>query len=91
MSALTPPAASAEFMARYDRFDARAMWQNVNMTPDFPTAASLMAGMWQEATGTGWGWSCRGVERAALTRQACFATCSTTCPAASGVPFVSTS
>jgi UDP-N-acetylmuramyl pentapeptide phosphotransferase/UDP-N-acetylglucosamine-1-phosphate transferase len=47
-----PPAASAEFMARYDRFDARAMWQNVNMTPDFPTAASLMAGMWQQATGT---------------------------------------
>ncbi|TMK51113.1 MAG: DUF4012 domain-containing protein, partial [Actinobacteria bacterium] len=47
-----PPAASAEFMARYDRFDARAMWQNVNMTPDFPTAAALMAGMWQQATGT---------------------------------------
>jgi hypothetical protein len=48
----SPPAASAEFMARYDRFDARAMWQNVTMTPDFPTAASLMAGMWQQATGT---------------------------------------
>ncbi|MGH2812806.1 MAG: DUF4012 domain-containing protein, partial [Actinomycetota bacterium] len=46
-----PPVATEEFVARYGRFRARSMWQNVNMTPDFPTAARLMAEMWQRGTG----------------------------------------
>lgn len=46
-----PAAAPPEFAARYERFAARSMWQNVNMTPDFPTAAGVMAAMWRGATG----------------------------------------
>jgi hypothetical protein len=46
-----PPDAPAEYTARYGRFQPLRFWQNVNMTPDFPTAAALMAGMWQRATG----------------------------------------
>ena len=46
-----PPAASADFIERYERFDSRRTWQNVNMTPDFPTAARMMAQMWTGSTG----------------------------------------
>jgi hypothetical protein len=46
-----PPEAPADYLARYGRFEPLLFWQNVNMTPDFPTAAGLMAGMWQGATG----------------------------------------
>ncbi|MGH2772813.1 MAG: DUF4012 domain-containing protein, partial [Actinomycetota bacterium] len=34
-------------------FAARSIWQNVNMTPDFPTSAGLIAQMWQARTGQG--------------------------------------
>lgn len=47
-----PVPASPQFMARYDRFNSRSMWLNVNMSPDFPTTAKLIAEMWQSATGT---------------------------------------
>jgi hypothetical protein len=47
-----PVPASPQFMARYDRFNSRSMWLNVNMSPDFPTTARLIAEMWQSATGT---------------------------------------
>lgn len=46
------PPAPAEVIARYDRFGSRRIWQNVNMSPDFPTVASLIAGMWRSGTGT---------------------------------------
>ena len=45
------PPASAEYVERYERFDTRRSWQNVNMTPDFPTAARMMAEMWEGSTG----------------------------------------
>ena len=45
------PPASPEYVAHYDQFSARTTWSNVNMTPDFPTAAGVMAGMWESATG----------------------------------------
>lgn len=47
-----PVPASSQFMARYDRFNSRSTWLNVNMSPDFPTTARLIAEMWQSATGT---------------------------------------
>ncbi|MBW3589281.1 MAG: DUF4012 domain-containing protein [Actinobacteria bacterium] len=37
--------------ARYDRFASNRMWQNVNMTPDFPTAAQQMMAMWEAQSG----------------------------------------
>jgi hypothetical protein len=46
-----PPPGPEDYVDRYDRFSARTMWQNVNMTPDFPTAAEMMTGMWKSATG----------------------------------------
>lgn len=45
-----PPAPPAEF-ARYLRFEGNSLWQNVNMTPDFPTAAGLMTKMWAQQSG----------------------------------------
>ena len=35
--------APEEFLRRYGRFDLAHTWQNVNMSPDFPTVASVMA------------------------------------------------
>jgi len=45
------PAPSAEFADRYDRFQSRSSWSNINMTPDFPTASGLISGLWQKGTG----------------------------------------
>jgi len=45
------PAPSAEFADRYDRFQSRSSWSNINMTPDFPTASGLVSGLWQKGTG----------------------------------------
>jgi UDP-N-acetylmuramyl pentapeptide phosphotransferase/UDP-N-acetylglucosamine-1-phosphate transferase len=47
----TPAPASEEFARNYDKFYARTFWSNTNMTPDFPTAASVLAGMWEQSTG----------------------------------------
>lgn len=46
-----PVEASAEFKAHYDRFGSRFFWPNTNMTPDFPTAATLLSAMWEQETG----------------------------------------
>ncbi|MDQ4149659.1 MAG: DUF4012 domain-containing protein, partial [Actinomycetota bacterium] len=46
-----PPPASQEFIEHYDQFGSRTTWSNANMTPDFPTAAQLMARMWETGTG----------------------------------------
>lgn len=46
-----PPTPPDDYLSRYGRFEPLAFWQNVNMTPDFPTAARLMAGMWERTTG----------------------------------------
>lgn len=35
----------------HDPFDSHHLWQNVNMSPDFPTAAAAMAQMWQTGGG----------------------------------------
>lgn len=48
----TPPPAPDAYLARYGRFGVGTIWQNVNMSPDFPTTANQIAAMWQEATGT---------------------------------------
>ncbi|MGI8425562.1 MAG: sugar transferase [Actinomycetota bacterium] len=44
-------APTTEFADRYDRFKSRSSWSNINMTPDFPTASGLIAGLWQKGTG----------------------------------------
>jgi hypothetical protein len=43
-----PP--NASFGRRYDAFGGAGFWQNINMTPDFPSAAAAMRNLW-EATG----------------------------------------
>lgn len=40
-----------DYLARYGRFDPHLLWQNVNMTPDFPTAAGVMAGLYPQSGG----------------------------------------
>ena len=47
----TPAPAPAEFSKNYDKFYSRTLWLNTNMTPDFPTAAEVMASMWKQGTG----------------------------------------
>ena len=39
------------FVTRYDRFDGRTLWSNVNLEPDFPTTAPLVAAYYREITG----------------------------------------
>jgi hypothetical protein len=39
------------FAARYDRFGGAGFWQNINMTPDLPTAAQAMVGLYEHDTG----------------------------------------
>lgn len=46
-----PPPAEAEFARHYDQFGSRTFWPNANFTPDFPTAAKLMANLWTQGTG----------------------------------------
>ncbi|MFA5882565.1 MAG: DUF4012 domain-containing protein [Acidimicrobiia bacterium] len=40
--------ASAEYVNRYARFDPARNFQNANITPDFPTAAAVMADLFQQ-------------------------------------------
>ena len=47
----SPAPAPEEFARNYDRFYARTYWSNTNMTPDFPTAAGVLAEMWKQTTG----------------------------------------
>ena len=44
-------APSAEFAARYDKYGGAGFWHNINMTPDFPTAARAMEALYAKGTG----------------------------------------
>ena len=46
---IEPP--SAEYARTYDRFGGAGFWPNVNMTPDFPTAAVAIERLYERATG----------------------------------------
>jgi hypothetical protein len=39
------------YAARYDRFGGAGFWLNLNMTPDFPTAALAIEGLYERVTG----------------------------------------
>jgi UDP-N-acetylmuramyl pentapeptide phosphotransferase/UDP-N-acetylglucosamine-1-phosphate transferase len=47
------PAASAtrEYRERYGRFHPQLWWENMTMSPDFPTVASVMAAQYERQTG----------------------------------------
>jgi hypothetical protein len=40
------------YAERYDPFQARGYWSNINMTPDFPTAAVAIERLFRKVTGT---------------------------------------
>jgi UDP-N-acetylmuramyl pentapeptide phosphotransferase/UDP-N-acetylglucosamine-1-phosphate transferase len=44
------PAATTEYAARYGRFRPQLWWENMTMSPDFPTVASVMAAQYQRQT-----------------------------------------
>jgi hypothetical protein len=57
-SALNPPEAQSrvlhapeEYVRRYERFFPGLAWQNINMSPDFPTMAQIMTDAYRQATG----------------------------------------
>lgn len=43
--------APADYLSRYRRFDANRSWVNANMSPDFPTTARVLLGLYRTATG----------------------------------------
>lgn len=44
---IAPP----DYTARYSRFDVNLLWQNITMSPDFPTVARAIAGMYPQSGG----------------------------------------
>ena len=53
----TPPAkrvlvAPADYLRRYARFEVNQLWQNVTLSPDFPSAAQAMASLYPQSGGT---------------------------------------
>jgi UDP-GlcNAc:undecaprenyl-phosphate GlcNAc-1-phosphate transferase len=44
--------ASAAYLTRYAIFDPAHDWQNVNMSPDFPTVGSVIVGLFPQSGGT---------------------------------------
>ncbi|MGH9013415.1 MAG: DUF4012 domain-containing protein [Acidimicrobiia bacterium] len=40
-----------DFVRRYGRFDPANTWQNVNMSPDFPTVGQVIAGLYPQSGG----------------------------------------
>ena len=44
-------AAPPDFVARYRRFDPAITWQNVTMSPDFPTVAKVVGGLYPQSGG----------------------------------------
>ncbi len=46
------PAPSADYARNYDGFGGAASWHNMNMTPDFPSAAQAAMANYEAATGT---------------------------------------
>ncbi len=47
--AVAPP--NRDYAARYDQFGGAGHWMNINMTPDFPSAATAMERLWNDVTG----------------------------------------
>lgn len=45
------PAPNDDFHTRYDRYGGAGFWQNLNMTPDFPSAASAIERLYHQTTG----------------------------------------
>ncbi|MEY2427077.1 MAG: hypothetical protein QOI61_2649, partial [Actinomycetota bacterium] len=43
--------APRDYRARYSRFDVEREWTNVNMSPDFPTVAAVMADQYKQYSG----------------------------------------
>ncbi len=41
----------ADYLARYGRFQVSQLWQNVNLTPDFPTAGAVMGELYPQSGG----------------------------------------
>jgi Protein of unknown function (DUF4012) len=46
------PAPSAAFSEIYDRFGGAGFWRTLNMTPDVPTAASMIEALYERVEGT---------------------------------------
>lgn len=44
-------APNPDYAARYTRYGGAGFWQNINMTPDFPSAASAIQTLYQQVTG----------------------------------------
>ena len=44
-------APSREYARRYNRYGSAGFWHNINMTPDFPTAARAMLSLYEKGTG----------------------------------------
>ncbi|HEX9529944.1 MAG TPA: DUF4012 domain-containing protein, partial [Acidimicrobiales bacterium] len=44
-------AAPADYVTRYGRFDPALNWQNVTMSPDFPTVATVIEGLYPQSGG----------------------------------------
>ena len=44
--------APEDFVARYGRFSPEGAWTNVNLSPDFPTDAQVIAGLYPQSGGT---------------------------------------
>jgi hypothetical protein len=43
--------APADYLVRYARFSPFDLWQNVNMSPDFPTVGAVAAGLYSRSAG----------------------------------------
>lgn len=48
-SDIEPP--NPSYAVRYDRFGGAGFWHNINMTPDFPSAAEAIERLYRETTG----------------------------------------
>lgn len=46
-----PAEAPQDFADRYSQFKGTSMWQNVNMSPDFPTVSKVLLGMYKDTMG----------------------------------------
>lgn len=49
VTAVTPP--TPEFARRYDRYGGAGFWLNINMTPDFPSAAVAIERLYEQVSG----------------------------------------
>jgi hypothetical protein len=47
---IAPP--NPDYAARYNRYGGAGFWQNINMTPDFPSAATAIEALYERVTGT---------------------------------------